>query len=522
MAGFPLPALDIRPPQPQVDPLSQFQKVMSLRSLMGAQQLQQQQIAAGQQEQQIRQQAITDNQAVTAAMKTWDGQDYDALAKSVLQNGGSANAATQIQQHGLTIKKTVSDIAAQDAATGSKNLDTFIAKHKAVGDALEGVESVPDDQLHDHAVSVVTNLTNAGVMDPQTAQQVFGAIQNTPDPKALRAAIDQTAKGSMGAKAAADLAKTQADTQKTLSEVGQPIPLPANIAQAAGIPERAGQLLPPAQIKAIREGIDQGNKVVTANGRQLLVDPTGKTVKDLGVAPAVTQFNLQQGSFAIPQSPQMKTMVDAVGNYNVPLQTMMARVPPASRANFMQALYDAHPDFDETKFGAKQSVVTSAVSGDIGKQLNSFNTAIEHLQTLSQLSDALNNGNVQALNSIGNAWATATGAEAPTDFGMAKTAVAGEIAKTFKGNATEGEIHEINSNISAAQSPAQLKGAIRTALSLLNSKRTALQDQYQQGLKGQPNFGQPAGEISATGPNGHKIVVRNGRWVDAQSGAQIQ
>src|SRR5258708_3471564 len=105
MGSIPLPALDLKPPQ-QPDMMGDVSKLMALKSMMGQQQLQQQEI-------QIRQQQVKDQQATTSAMKNWDGKDWDALTKSVLENGGSSTAAQAIQQHGLTIRKTVSDIAAQ-------------------------------------------------------------------------------------------------------------------------------------------------------------------------------------------------------------------------------------------------------------------------------------------------------------------------------------------------------------------------------------------------------------------------
>lgn len=220
MSSIPLPALDIRPPQ-QPDPLGAFQKLMALKSLGQQQQIQQQTIQTNQQEQQLRQQQIADQQATRAAMKNWDGKDYDALASSVLKNGGSANAATAITQHGLTIKKTVSDIAKQDAETGSKNLETFIGSHKAIGDALEGIEKVPDDQIHQKAIDTITDLAKGGILQPQAAQQLLQGVQTIQDPKALRDQIDVFAKASMGAKAVADQAKTEAETAASTATAEQ-------------------------------------------------------------------------------------------------------------------------------------------------------------------------------------------------------------------------------------------------------------------------------------------------------------
>src|ERR1035441_3002679 len=108
-SSIPLPALDIKPPQ-QPDMLGSFQKLMALRGMGQQQQLQQQQLVSGQQEQQLRQTQIQDQQATTAALNSVDPSDpkykdnplqyYSDVQQNVLKNKGSANAALAVQQHG--------------------------------------------------------------------------------------------------------------------------------------------------------------------------------------------------------------------------------------------------------------------------------------------------------------------------------------------------------------------------------------------------------------------------------------
>lgn len=226
MSTIPLPALAVQPPAQQPGPLEQFGQLQRLHTLLGQQQLQQQQIQAGQQENQIRQQQLKDQQATTQALKDWDGQNYQSLTKKVIDAGGSGNAALAIQQHGLTVKKTVSDIAAQDAKTGESNLQTFIGKHKAIGDALEGIENVPDKDLHGAAVNIINELSSGGVFDQigkpgsgaPVAQQMLQKVISIQDPKALRDQIDMLAKASMGAKAAAEQQQAEATLAHTQGE----------------------------------------------------------------------------------------------------------------------------------------------------------------------------------------------------------------------------------------------------------------------------------------------------------------
>jgi hypothetical protein len=214
MSTIPLPALAVKPPD-QPDVVGGLSKLLALRNMQQDQQLKQAEIAASEQQQQLRDQQIKDQQATTSAMKAWDGKSYDDLSKSVLDNGGSATAAQNVQMHGLNIKKQVSDIAAQDATTGSKNLETFIGTHKAVGDALEPLvdpKIVSDADLHQKAMDTVAQLHNAKIIGDGEAQQAAQVIQTTQDPAQLRSAIDTIAKTSMGAKAIAEQHKTEAET----------------------------------------------------------------------------------------------------------------------------------------------------------------------------------------------------------------------------------------------------------------------------------------------------------------------
>jgi len=144
-------------------------------------------------------------------------------------------------------------------------------------------------------------------------------------------------------------------------------------------------------------------------------------------------------------------------------------------------------------YAAEKGLQKDFTSGAASKNLNAFNTASAHLATLGQAAEALHNNDIQGLNRIGNEYNKQTGSPAPTNFQAVKSAVAGEVSKTFKGGqATDAEIKEFNDAVSSANSPAQLRGVISTYQDLMDSKREALQQQYTQGMQGKPNFGTPA------------------------------
>jgi len=140
-------------------------------------------------------------------------------------------------------------------------------------------------------------------------------------------------------------------------------------------------------------------------------------------------------------------------------------------------------------------------SGNYSQQLNYINTAREHLKTFNSLADALNNGNVQALNKLGNTFGVQFGSDKATNFNIVKQAFASEVGKAFAGaNVGEGDRQEIGKQISAASSPAQLRGVAATADILLADKQKALKDTYESGRSGTPNFGSDQSAPSSNDP----------------------
>jgi hypothetical protein len=159
-------------------------------------------------------------------------------------------------------------------------------------------------------------------------------------------------------------------------------------------------------------------------------------------------------------------------------------------------------------------VLEDFTSGADAKTIARFNTAHDHLDELDKVSGALKNGDVRLLNELGNRWATETGQAAPTNFDAVKAAVAGEVAGTFKGSgATDEEIAQITNTIQSKNSPDELRGVIREYRTLIGSKRDNLKNQYEQGLKGKPNFGN-----STPPPSGREVSMDDARKLPSNKG----
>lgn len=242
---------------------------------------------------------------------------------------------------------------------------------------------------------------------------------------------------------------------------------------------------------------------------------------DVARAEGNAKQQIQIGGFGQAGDP----MIDDVGQGRMDLNTALSRVPPAGKAQFTKELAAKYPNYNQQTYGVAKNASEAFTSGDQGKQLTAINTVREHVPVFRQLAEALDNGDVQAINKIGNTVGINFGSDKATNFRIAGQAFGGEVGKALDGaGVTEGERKSAQEAFSSAMSRQQFEGALKTVDALLAGKQRSLKQSYDQSQQGKPNFGGEQGAPAthtATGPNGHKIKVVNGRWVDAQTGAPI-
>ena len=239
------------------------------------------------------------------------------------------------------------------------------------------------------------------------------------------------------------------------------------------------------------------------------------------------QFNLQNSGIGGTQG-KPSAIAQGLADGSIKWQDVVAnRTPMNVKQQLLSEVKQINPNFNSGDFSIEQGVKKEFTSGDAAKSLTAFNTAIEHAKQLSAATDALQNGDVRALNAIGNQLNYQFGSDKTTNFNVIKNALSGEISKVFKGGgATDAEIAQVQQPFSTANSPQQLKGAIAAAQTLMASKRDALQQQYQAGIQARPNFGGEQSQHRAggtaqglpegktgTGSDGKKYIVKDGKWV---------
>lgn len=134
---------------------------------------------------------------------------------------------------------------------------------------------------------------------------------------------------------------------------------------------------------------------------------------------------------------------------------------------------------------AQGAVVKDFESGQTAKTLNGLNTAIKHMDTMETAVVALQNGNIQVLNKLGNFFGTQLGNDPANNFNIVKNFAAGEVAKAvLPQGGGEREREEISRAINSANSPQQLHSALALWRELLAGKTDALRNQWDTGTNG--------------------------------------
>jgi hypothetical protein len=241
--------------------------------------------------------------------------------------------------------------------------------------------------------------------------------------------------------------------------------------------ERAGQV---AELGAKKEDLAERKETATEKQNQTRDSIMLEAVQNRGTDPKKDAYESFKREHPNATAEQLAQFVQTTG-----------AAPRSPTAMAMRKFIEEHPDAtseDLEKFNADLRATATASSafatGKQGQAVNSMNVATNHLQTLDELATALNNKDTRAFNQIGNAWAKQTGNPAPTNFEAAKTIVGDEVVKAIVGaGGTGADREKAQAAINAANSPAQLHGAIQTVYKLMGGQLKGLQLQYEQTTK---------------------------------------
>lgn len=228
--------------------------------------------------------------------------------------------------------------------------------------------------------------------------------------------------------------------------------------------------------------IQQQNSVNQSGGWGANITPVmggiGNGSAQTSVAPNTDSGNLSGEDFlkTIPEGVRNQVRAMANGDQPFPNPYAIARNPGLAKT--VDAIYKYDPTANANRFGVMQDFSR----GKSAQQVKSFSVLADHLGTLGDLADALDNGDVKALNNLNQNFSNQFGSSVPTNFNAAKQIVAQEIVKAVTGAAGAlGDREEAEKQISQASSPKQLKGVIETYEKLAGGQLNGLKQMYETG-----------------------------------------
>ena len=146
-----------------------------------------------------------------------------------------------------------------------------------------------------------------------------------------------------------------------------------------------------------------------------------------------------------------------------------------------------NPGFDQAisngqDFTATGRALGSFAGGPLGNSTRSLNNGVGHLQLMDNLFKALQNGDIQGANKLGNLWAKQFGSPAPTNVQAASEVLGPELMKILSNNSGAGTVDErqgfANTVGNLANAPEQTAGAISTLRGMLGRQAADLALQY--------------------------------------------
>lgn len=224
-------------------------------------------------------------------------------------------------------------------------------------------------------------------------------------------------------------------------------------------------------------------------------DQFNQAMSRKGSLPGITPENahLNGDAFLATLEPTMANNVKALIKYEAPLTTFSSR--QGERAALLAAARQADPNFNAMKYPVRQQVMADFTKGPTANNIVALDQGINHMGTLYDLGQALENKDLKAVNSIINIVKDQTGRPEVNNFNTAKQAVGEELMRVFRQvNASEVEAAQWQKKFSEASSPAQLKGAIQTATTLLEGRVNAINNRWNRAFdtdKGYPNLFSP-------------------------------
>jgi hypothetical protein len=491
--------------------LAQYGQLAQIQNAQNQNQLAQYQLGAAQRAD-IAQNAL--NKAYQDSIDPVTGQvDFAAINRSLAAAGAGSQIPGQLKaQSELDTAKLTRDKARTEL------IDARVKQARSFLDTVNPADPNAPAQLAawntaNHQDEILgPALRVRGILPDQFNANLNAAVSN--GPQALSDFINRT---KLGAEKFAELNKPTltpqnlGNTVRILSSPGMggaASVVPGSTANVAMAPGEAARLAISAA------GVDPygltGLAARFGGGPTAVPAPTGAVKPNI---PAAIQAGLTGEDFLTHLPTSLANQIRAIGEGREPSPAARSLTSPAGR-QLMELVTQAYPNYDAKEYATKTAAEKSFI-GKRGDTVRSFNVLVDHLGTLQQTADALQNGDTRAFNQAANFIGLQTGNPAPADFTAVKRIVADEINKAVIGGAGAlGDRKAIDDAINSASSPQQLSSVITKYKQLAGGQLNGLEQQYSAttGKKdfkdkflspaARSTFGAVTTGVSVTDPNG--------------------
>jgi len=195
----------------------------------------------------------------------------------------------------------------------------------------------------------------------------------------------------------------------------------------------------------------------------------------------ITDPNLHGDDFLNTLPIAMRPIVKGVVEGRIDVRSMSYR--GGNREAVLQAAAQYDPEFNQQKYAQRLGVQKDFTSGKAANNVTAINTALRHMGTMYDLGEALDNKDLRVRNAVVNRIRTETGDERVNNFDTAKQAVGNELMRVFRQvQASEAETKDWEKRFSSANSPSQIKGALKVGAQLLEGRIKEVNSQWDRGM----------------------------------------
>lgn len=232
-------------------------------------------------------------------------------------------------------------------------------------------------------------------------------------------------------------------------------------------------------------GSEAANRAAIARG--VATAPESKYLPaDQQAALVENKYQIATNKIADPAT--RDAIATAIANYQLsPLDERARQM--AGGPETMKKVLDFNPDYQEGRYPEINKALVAFGPGKEGQQTRFLNVGVQHLDVFDQAAQALKNGDVKALNSLGNYFQDQFGVAPPNTFEGLKQIVGTEIEKAIAGGiGASSDRDRLMASLNRANSPEALQAMTNGFRALMGGQLKGLQRQYEDATPNTPSF----------------------------------